>query len=180
MPKTRFDWIIITALAAILGSLWIGMTRVQASAINPTGRPPSPELGFPTPDFTLQTLDGKAIRPGDFAGKPLLINFWATWCGPCRAEIPALELASQQYRDRAGILGINVQEPPALVAPFVTEFEMTYPVALDAQAEIAHAYRVRAFPTSFFVNAQGIIVQIEAGAISDALILKRLGDLAGE
>lgn len=170
----------VTVLAAVLGSLWIGLTRVQASAINPSGRPPSPELGYRAPDFSLETLDGETVRLSDYAGKPVLINFWATWCGPCRAEIPSLESASRQFENRAVILGVNVQESPTLVAPFVAELDMTYPVALDANASVALVYRVRAFPTSFFVDAHGVIVQIEAGAIGDALILKRLGDLVGD
>jgi cytochrome c biogenesis protein CcmG, thiol:disulfide interchange protein DsbE len=180
MPRTRFDWLSIIVLAAVLGTLWIGLTRVEASGLNPSGRPPSPELGYRAPDFSLETLGGKSIHLRDFAGKPMLINFWATWCGPCRAEIPSLESASRQFGNRAVILGVNVQELPALVAPFVAELGMTYPVVLDTDSSVSLAFRVRAFPTSFFVDAHGVIVQIEAGSISDALILKRLGDLVGD
>lgn len=180
MPKTRLDWIGVTVVVALIGSLWIGLTRVQASALNPTGRPPSPELGYRAPDFSLATLNGKNVRLSDFAGRPVLINFWATWCGPCRAEIPSLEAASRHFGDRAVILGVNVQESPRLVAPYLAELGMTYPVVLDTDASVSLSYRVRAFPTSFFVDAHGVIIQIEAGSISEALILKRLGDLVGD
>jgi cytochrome c biogenesis protein CcmG, thiol:disulfide interchange protein DsbE len=180
MPQTRPQWIVLTVVIALLGALWIGMTRVQASALNTNGRPPSPQPGYSAPDFTLNSIDGAPVTLSDLRGKVVVLNFWATWCPPCRAEIPALEDLSRKYDGKAVVLAVNVQEDPAVVLGFVREYGMTYPVVLDPRAEIARAYQVIAFPTTFFIDARGVIVEVESGSASDAYLQTRLQELTGE
>jgi cytochrome c biogenesis protein CcmG/thiol:disulfide interchange protein DsbE len=180
MPQTRRDWIIVTVVCALLGTIWIGITRVEASEVNPTGRPPSPDIGHPAPEFSLVAADGDTLALDDLKGQPVLINFWATWCPPCRAEIPALEAASQVFDGQAVILGINVQENPDRVVNFMAELDMTYPVVFDEDVAIAQTYRVRAYPTTYFVDARGVIVDIYTGPLNEPLLLARLGELVEE
>jgi cytochrome c biogenesis protein CcmG/thiol:disulfide interchange protein DsbE len=179
MPKTRLDWIAVTVVALILGGVWIGLTRVPPGQVNPTGRPPAPQIGHPAPDFSLAALDGGEVALSDFRGQPVVLNFWATWCPPCRAEVPALQAVSESAAGEAVILGINVGEDPATVGRFAEAFGITYPVALDRAAQIAQTYRVRAFPTTYFIDERGVVVEITAGSLNEPLIATRLDQLRG-
>ncbi len=178
LPQTRADWLILAALVAVLGTIWIGATRVQADELNPTGRPPSADRGHPAPDFTLSALDGEPVSLSQFRGRPVILNFWATWCGPCRAEIPALEAAWRGAAGEAVVVGVNVQEDEITVGRFARELGMTYPVVLDTAGEIARIYRVQAFPTTYFIDARGVIAENYIGPMNAPLLLSRMRDLA--
>jgi peroxiredoxin len=180
MPQTRLDWIVVTAVVMLLGGVWIGLTRVMPGQVNPTGRPPAAEIGHPAPDFSLAALDGGEVALSDFHGQPVVLNFWATWCPPCRAEVPALQAASESLAGEAVILGVSVQETPPTVSQFADEFGITYPVVLDQSAQVALAYRVISFPTTFFIDEQGVVVEIVHSSLSEPLILTRLDGLLGQ
>ena len=109
-------------------------------------------------DFSLESLDGSNVSLGDYEGSVVLVNLWATWCSPCRAEIPDLEAAYQEYEGEGFvILGVNIEEPKETVAPFVQEFEMSYPVLLDKNGELMKIYRAQGLPMSFIVDVDGVI-----------------------
>jgi thiol-disulfide isomerase/thioredoxin len=178
MPRTRANWLILTAVVAALGAGWIGMTRVRAAAPITAGAP-SAEVGGEAPDFALETLDGDTLALSDLHGTPVVVNFWATWCPPCRAEIPALESA---YRDLGGevvVLGVDVGEGAGVVVDFVGEYGMTYPVVLDTSQDIARSYRVRAFPTTYFVDSHGIIVDVHTGPLNEPLLYTKITEMVG-
>lgn len=177
LPKTRAEWAVITVLAAILGSAWIGWTRVDASTFNPTGKPPSADVGHPAPDFTLDALDGGNLTLSEYKGRAVILNFWATWCGPCRAEIPALEAASRIIGDDGVILSINVGENPLRVLDFAYELGISYPVALDTNSEVARVFRVIAFPTTYFIDSRGVIMELYTGELNAALIQRKVQEL---
>lgn len=177
LPQSRAEWAVITVLSAILGAAWISWTRVDASSFNPTGKPPSADVGHPAPDFSLDALDGSTLTLSQYNGRAVILNFWATWCGPCRAEIPALEAASQLIGDQGVIIGVNVQEDPLSVLGFAQELGMTYPVALDANSEIAQIYRVRAFPTTYFIDSRGVITELYTGELNAPLIQRKVQEL---
>jgi thiol-disulfide isomerase/thioredoxin len=109
------------ALTVLLSIAWILMSRVPGP-IDPTAAPPAPRAGFRAPDFTLTTLDGETVTLSDLRGQPVLINFWATWCPPCRAEMPAIQAAYEQYAaQELVVLGVDMAESPQTVAGFVQE-----------------------------------------------------------
>jgi thiol-disulfide isomerase/thioredoxin len=122
-------------------------------------------------------LDGTTASLSDYRGKPIILNFWATWCGPCRVEIPALEAASQKHRGEAVFIGVDIQEDALQVADFAGQLGMTYPVLLDTTAETAQLYRVRAFPTTIFIDGRGVVMDIYIGPLNEPLLATRIQQL---
>ena len=112
-------------------------------------------------DFTLPDLDGKPHRLSDYRGKVVLVNFWATWCPPCRREMPSMERLSQRLRDQPFmILGINQQEDPERVFVFTAQVDPSpnFPILFDPNSKVAHAWGVMGLPASFIVDQQGRVV----------------------
>jgi len=99
--------------------------------------------GNEAPEFQLQTIDNKTVKLSDFRGKTVLLNFWATWCKPCRTEMPAIQQAYEQWRARGvEVLAINIAETPLAVTNFAKEFGLTFPILLDPQREVTKLYKV--------------------------------------
>jgi cytochrome c-type biogenesis protein len=118
-------------------------------------------------DFTLPLLDGTQCRLSDLQGKVVFLNFWATWCPPCRAEMPSMEAVYQQLRDRGfEILAVNIQEGAASVSAFMKENKLSFPVALDESGKISGLYGVQAIPTSYIIDKRGLIVSRLTGSIN--------------
>jgi peroxiredoxin len=136
---------------------------------NPTGKSPSAREGRAAPNFKLASLTADAATSlTDFRGKYVLLNFWASWCGPCRDETPDLELLyEQQPGDRLVILGINQQEQPDAARKFADDFGVSYPMALDRSGEVSSAYGVgRGLPMSFLVAPDGVVEKVFVGRLS--------------
>ncbi|MBI3361104.1 MAG: redoxin domain-containing protein, partial [Chloroflexi bacterium] len=112
MPRTRFDWIVLTIVFVLVGGAWTLTSRVPAEAINPAGKPPAPQVGYLAPDFTAKTLTGKTFTLREARGTPVVLNFWATWCPPCRAEIPHFESIWKERGGAVMFVGVNVGESP--------------------------------------------------------------------
>ena len=137
-----------------------------------------PQVDKLAPDFKLQSLDGQTVSLGDFRGKPVLLNFWATWCPPCRAEMPFLQ---EIYEDKEWsekglvILTIDIGENPSVVKEFMENYDLSFTVLLDTDQDVALEYNIRAIPTTFFIDKDGIIQDIKVGAFSSKTeIEKRL------
>lgn len=112
--------------------------------------------GLPPPDFTLPGLDGGAITLSDLQGKVVLINFWATWCPPCREEMPSMEKVYRRFKDKDfTILAVDIMEHPDTVRRFARRYELTFPILLDANGEVTQKYVANAIPTSYIVDKEG-------------------------
>jgi thiol-disulfide isomerase/thioredoxin len=127
------------------------------------------------PDFRLQLEDGEYLNLRALQGRPVMINFWATWCGPCRLEMPDIVEAAAAHEDLV-VIAVNVQEDLDKVKSFADEFGMAMPVALDADGEMRKLYEVRGMPTSIFVDRDGRISARWDGLLTADL----LGDLLAE
>lgn len=115
-------------------------------------------------DFTAPLVGGGRFRLSEHRGKPVFINFWATWCPPCREEMPAMERLWRQQKDNGLVMvAVSLDADPALVAPFVTEHGFTFLVALDPKMDVANAYGVRALPSSFLVDRHGGLAALALG-----------------
>ena len=133
----------------------------------------APELAVTRDDgtqFQLTDLDGNPVRLEDLRGKLVWLNFWASWCPPCQAETPVLRELDEQYRDQGlAIVGVAVQETTVEnVADYAERYELGYPIAFDASADIFHLYQVFALPTQFFIDPDGRILEVVNGPLSQA------------
>jgi thiol-disulfide isomerase/thioredoxin len=146
-----------------------GTSPPEGEAIGPAGEPAVVQLlkdPAPVADFTVTDLDGRTISSADLRGKVVLVNFWATWCPPCRAEIPDLIKLQDKYRDKLVVLGISEDEIPAdEVKAFVVAQKMNYPVAMT-KPELSKIFRgVSALPTTFVISREGKLEQRHVGML---------------
>ena len=135
---------------------------------------PAPQVGKQAPDFQLPNLEGRSISLSDFQGKPILLNFWATWCGPCRHEMPFIQaIFEEQSNNGLVMLAIDIGEPAPAVNNFLQSNNFSFPVLLDTDRDVAQDYNIRAIPTTFFIDKDGIIQDIKIGAFSNMIELKK-------
>lgn len=166
LPKRM---LFILAMAAIIGSL-----AVQG-CIPPA--PPPMEVGHPAPDFTLTDLEGNTVTLSDFRGKVVFINFWASWCPPCRAEMPEIEAVYQEYKDKGVVfISVNIQEDESIVREFVQKGGYSWTFVIDTTGEVTKNYRVVTIPANFFLDKEGIIRAVKIGAVTKREIESRLAE----
>ncbi len=166
-PKGRYYFLM--ALLFIVGLSWIMATRATGPVNSAAAFAPRP--GFVAPDFELPTLDGSTMRLSDLRGRPVVINFWATWCPPCRAEMPAIIREYQRYKgDGLIVLAVNQAESPTKVAAFRDEFGMPFPILLDEKMSVSDMYEIRFLPTTFFIAADGTIIDMVTGGMNEAAV----------
>ena len=137
-----------------------------------------PTVGKEISNFSLVDLDGKKISLVDFSGKPIIINFWATWCPPCKNEIPLLQEFSKVYQESAAMIGINVMESNTVVKEFVKMNEITFPILLDSDGRIQETYRIIGLPTTYFVDENKILRAQHIGAL-DEILINGYGNMIG-
>ena len=176
-------------LGLVLGSgsaavLWLRpVESAPAPSADETSTPiitpaPAPVVGATVPLFALARLDGERVDLRALRGTPLVLNFWATWCEPCRTEMPLL-----QSRYEAGqasglrVLAIDFDEPEDLVRTFVEDLGLTFDVLLDPGAYVQGVFRVRGYPTTFFVDARGVIRGHKVGALEESELDALLADI---
>jgi peroxiredoxin len=167
-------------LILLLGGAWIWFSRSQVEGAT-LGHIPAPGAGFLAPDFNGTTLTGERLALSELRGKPVLVNVWASWCVPCRAEMPAMERVYRDFHSKGfEILAVNAtsQDNPAKATAFVQEQGLTFPILFDMDGEVSRRYRVSSLPTSFFVDAQGVIREVVIGGpMSEALLRIRIQQL---
>ncbi len=133
------------------------------------------KVGNIPPDFALVDLDGNTVTLSHLRGKTVVMNFWATWCPPCRAEMPALEALYQEYKDRdVLVLGVDVRESPDKVRPFIQKYGYSWIFVQDVSGAVSRTYGIRAIPTTFFIGKEGLIREVSIGAMSKDVMEAKL------
>jgi len=132
-----------------------------------------PQIDKPAPDFQFQSPDGQHTSLSDLQGKPVLINFWATWCSPCIHEMPYLQQVYEEWSDKGLIvLAINIGESSAKVEAFMQSHDLSLPVLLDTNQDTAQAYNIQYIPSTFFIDKDGIIQEKTIGAFPSKIVIE--------
>ena len=190
----RFLKILIVALAAAVVVLGIGRLsggtepEVQPTVETTVAAEPGPTeettAASYAPEFTMYDRQGNAVRFTDFLGKPVILNFWASWCGPCKSEMPELEAAYREYGDQIQFLMVDlsdgVQETVEKAAGYIDEQGYTFPVYFDSDMEGASTYGVTGIPVTFFIDAEGVFVAYYQGAMSGEILRQGVDMLLAE
>jgi len=173
MKLSRAQWNVLIVVILVAGAAWTIASRVPgALATRERAR-------RATPDISLPTLDGGTFTLSRQLGKPVIVNFWAMWCPPCRAELPAFEEVYKNHRDDGlVIVGVDVAEPQDVVTQFVADMGLTFPIALDSDGEALALYRVQGLPATLFIGRDGTIRDmIVGGPLTKAAIESKVTDL---
>lgn len=194
-PQRRREWsgawrsvlFPIVAVAAVVAAIWLlegqplpgsstsggQVSSAQAGDYwgvdtGPQSGSDGPRLGRPAPDFVLNGLDGNTVQLSSLKGKVVLVNFWATWCVPCKKEIPELVSIYERYQARGfEIVGVDFQETPGNVRSFVREWGMSYVNVLDPEGKVSGQYRLTGLPESFFIDRNGVLRDKRIGQMKE-------------
>ncbi len=173
-------FLLVLAFAALLAGAFFGY-RLLSEKYAPDSGSNEEELIVPAPDFTVQDLNGNSYKFSDFAGKPVVLNFWATWCGPCKSEMPHFEEAYKKYGNKINFLMVNLtdgnMDTPEKVRQFIAESGYSFPVYLDTEYEGAYSYGVSSVPLTVFVYSNGIIHDGYIGAMSKDTLYGYINEL---
>jgi cytochrome c biogenesis protein CcmG, thiol:disulfide interchange protein DsbE len=169
-------WHLTFLLILTLGGYWLWASRVPVAALV-NERAPQPAVGYPAPDFTLQTLAGDQFSLSALRGQPVVLNFWATWCNPCQRELPALRTASERYAGEVAIIAVDQAEAPATVQAYVDKLGLPFTIPLDADNSIGQRYNVYGLPTTYFIDRQGIIRQQWTGEMNSITLAEGIAKI---
>lgn len=183
IPKSRFEWVILLLIVLLAGGAWIVDSREDAGEPQNFLLTEAPLVGHLAPDFAASTTAGETYTLSDYVdregqnGRPVVLNFWASWCGPCRMEMPAFERASLAYADRAVVLGVNQAESAETIERFSQTTGVTYPLLVDEDWVVNNKYGVSNLPTTIFVDADGIIREVFVGTMNQAVLEDKINSL---
>lgn len=179
MNTKSYKLLIILAIAGLLLALAVaGLLFTQKEAKNEFSPKSSAESKEPAPNFTLKIVKGKDFHLSDYKGKPILINFFASWCLPCREEMPVLEKIVHEYEPKGVVfLGIAVDDTEAKIKDFIARYGVTFPVGLDKTATIQKSFGIYGIPTTYFINKQGVINYSHSGSVTEELLHHELDKL---
>jgi len=168
---------------SFLGSgvlIWLGiiaMAVMVGEFVGSSAHAASPELNGRAPDFVLESLAGTQVRLSERLGKPMILNFWATWCAPCVLEMPAIQKYYEKYSGQFTVLAVNADETRFEVQTFADDMGLTFDVLLDPGAKTQSLYRIGGYPTSFFVDADGVIRVQHIGLMTEDQLAGYLASL---
>jgi peroxiredoxin len=172
---TRTRWNLLILIVFLTGAGWIWANRLPAGAgASANGLPPAPAVGHPAPDFTVTDIQGQRFKLSELRGTPVVLNFWATWCPPCRAELPEMQAGSERLAGQVAIVGVNQGETHEEVKTFVEQMGLTFPMPMDKDMGVSRTYGVRSLPTTFFVDRTGVIRHVQMGALTEATLAQHL------
>lgn len=173
---TRGVPLALAGLALAVGAIMLAQSAPAAApTIATSDSIYSFQVGSPAPEFKLETLEGQTVSLQDFRGKNVVLNFWATWCPPCRSEMPDMQQLSEERSDVV-VLAVNLQEARDPVSSFITKYGLRFPVLFDRTGEVSQAFKVSSLPTSFFIDKNGNIASFNVGALNRSAMAKRLDD----
>ena len=173
----------VAVIAAIIGVIWWLEARDDAptspsgerygpvqmpAAMATAGLDISAKEGALAPDFLLETMDDSELRLSDLRGQPVVLNFWATWCKPCRQEMPRFVEAYDEHADEGlVVVAVNMQEGKGIVRPFADDYGMDFPITVDRDGEVGDRYRLLGLPTTYFIDRDGVIRSIFTGPFEE-------------
>lgn len=180
-PRRFGIWVlpVIGLLAGVVMAaavIFSGGSRRSGSASLPTPIPDLVVEGQLAPDFATQTLDGDDMRLSDYRGSVVAINFWATWCAPCKVEMPVLQEAHDA--GKFVVLGVNAGESTDLIYPYIEELGLSFPILLDPEGRIVDLYAIRVFPTTVILDPQGVVIAEHLGILTPELIDDYLAEVS--
>lgn len=162
-------WHLFFVILLIVGPIWLWTSRTPVTA-HSESLTPEPAVGRPAPDFTLPTVEGETLQLSSLRGQPVVLNFWATWCGPCQREMPALEAAAQRFAGEVVFLGVDQGESQEEVVAYLEQLGVSFPVPLDADMAVGDRYNIRGMPTTYFIDADGVIRHMWMGEMNAVII----------
>ena len=155
-------WILLLVTPAVIHAQ--PLSPRLSTALNQMGMVPFTDH-VQSASFDLQDHNGNPVSLSDFSGQMVMVNFWATWCGPCRIEMPSMQRMYDSFRDRGFVLlAVNTRETPRVVAQFMEEFGYTFPIALDVNGRVSFQYGVRSIPLTYLIDPAGRIIAGKPGA----------------
>jgi len=189
MKKKISLLVLVLAFALVLGGAYtlyddlsgeVGTSSMAVREDTETGE--TAQNAQPAPDFTVKDMDGNEISLSDMVGKPVVVNFWASWCGPCKSEMPDFEEKFGEYGDEIVFMMVNMtngQETVKTAKAFVEEAGYTFPVYFDTRQSAAIAYGVNSIPATYFIDEEGQLIAYGLGALSGDIIQRGIDMLLG-
>lgn len=187
-PLWRSVFLPLLAIAAIAAAIWWleyrpgtddGLSSPSGERYGPlelpaalatSGLTVAAAEGGLAPDFLLETLDGGELRLSELRGKAVVLNFWATWCLPCRKEMPQMVAAYDRYAEQGlVVVAVNLQEDRGSIQRFASDFGMDFPIAIDRRGEVADQYRLLGLPTTYFIDREGVVRSVFRGPFLEKL-----------
>ena len=174
MSKKWFGTVLIALLIGIAG-FNLYNDRKEVTDIGETGVAVNNDqngiaVGDQAPNFTLQTVDGKEVNLSDYKGKKVFLNFWATWCPPCKAEMPHMQSFYEGNPENVEILAVNLEESNEKAKDFADQYELTFPILMDKEGTVAETYEVYTIPTTYVLNEDGTVHQKIVGPMDEPMM----------
>jgi len=161
---------------AILGVLLVALVFAIYSSLEKD--PKAVKVGRDAPNFRLEQMNGAPITLSDLRGKGVVLNFWGTWCVPCKEEMPALQKQYEALKDKGlVIVGVNISESPITIEPFLKQYGISFPILLDRKSEVTKLYRIGPIPTTFFIDADGEVQEIFIGQMNESMIADKVAKI---
>lgn len=154
-----------------------GFDFIQASVIEKEKTPEAAQVGAQAPDFELQNIQGESVRLSEYRGKPVLVNFWATWCAPCKLEMPNFQKYYARYPGQFEILAVEYGEPQDTVARFVEDMGLTFQILSDPDAKVHALYRFLGYPTTYIIDSEGVLRFQHVGLMHESALEKYLTEV---